>query len=82
MLIAIGIDVDRQLVLLAFAIMEKENNDSSGWFLHLIRKVVVRPGCEICIISNRHVIILNVVHEVLPNHTLVHMTPSPKSYQT
>jgi hypothetical protein len=72
MLFAIGIDVDRQLVLLAFAIMEKENNDSSGWFLHLIRKVVARPGCEICIISNRHVIILNVVHEVLPNHTLVH----------
>jgi hypothetical protein len=28
MLIAIGIDADRQLVPLAFAIMEKENNDN------------------------------------------------------
>jgi hypothetical protein len=30
MLITIGIDVDRQLVPLAFAIMENENNDSWG----------------------------------------------------
>jgi hypothetical protein len=30
MLIAIGIDVDHQLVPLAFAIVEKENNGSSG----------------------------------------------------
>jgi hypothetical protein len=36
MFIAIGIDVDRQLVLHAFAIMEKENNDNWGWFLHLV----------------------------------------------
>jgi hypothetical protein len=86
MLIVIGIDADRQLVPLAFAIMEKENNSSRGWFLHLVQRVVVGPRCLICVISDRHAGILNVVREVIPNHScslsLVHMTPSPKSYQT
>jgi hypothetical protein len=36
MLIVIGIDVDRQLVFLAFAFMEKENIGSWGWFLCLV----------------------------------------------
>jgi transposase-like protein len=72
LLIAIGIDADHQLVHLAFAIMEKENNDSWGWFLHLVRRVIVIPGCEIYVISDRHARILNVVREVLPNHSCVH----------
>jgi transposase-like protein len=72
MLIAIGIDADRQRVLLLFVIMEKENNDSWGWFLRLVQKVVVRLGHEICVISDRHVGILNVVREVIPNHAHVH----------
>jgi hypothetical protein len=42
MLIVIGIDVDRQLVPLAFAIVEK-NSDNWGWFLHLVQRVVVGP---------------------------------------
>jgi hypothetical protein len=45
--IAIKIDVDRQLVPLAFAIVEKENNGSCGWFLRFVRRVVVGPGREI-----------------------------------
>jgi transposase-like protein len=72
MLIGIGIDANRQLVPLAFAIMEKENNDSWGLFLHLVQRVVVGPGHEICVISDRHAGILNVVHEVIPNHSRVH----------
>jgi hypothetical protein len=72
MLIAIGIDVDCQLVPLAFAIVEKKNNDSWGWFLRLVRRVVVAPGCEIYVISNRHDRILNDVREVIPNHSRVH----------
>jgi transposase-like protein len=72
LLIAIGIDMDRQLVPLAFAIVEKENNGSWGWFLHLVRRVVVGPGHEICVISDKHVRILNAVHEVIPNHSFVH----------
>jgi hypothetical protein len=42
MLIAIGIDADRQLVPLAFAIVEK-NSGNWGWFLHLVQRVVVGP---------------------------------------
>jgi hypothetical protein len=72
MLIVIGIDADRQLVPLAFAIVEKENSDSWGWFLRLICRVVVGPRCEICVISYRHGGILNVVREVIPNHSRVH----------
>jgi transposase-like protein len=72
MLIVIGIDADRQLGPLAFAIIEKENNSSWGWFLHLVRRVVVGLGCEVCVISNRHVGILNSIHKVIPNHSHVH----------
>jgi hypothetical protein len=72
MLISIGIDADRQLVPLAFAIVEKENNGSWGWFLHLVRGVVVDPEREICVISYRHAGILNVIREVTPNHSRVH----------
>jgi hypothetical protein len=49
MLIAIGIDADHQLVPLAFAIVEKENRGSWGWFLRLVRRVVVGPRHEICV---------------------------------
>jgi hypothetical protein len=61
MLIAIGIDVDRQLVPLAFAIVEKENSSSWGWFLRLVHRVVVGPRREISVISDRHARILNAV---------------------
>jgi hypothetical protein len=72
MLIVLGIDADRQLVPLAFAIVEKENNGSWGWFLRLVRRVVVGPGREICVISDRHAGILNDMREVILNHSRVH----------
>jgi hypothetical protein len=72
MLIAIGIDANRQLMPLAFVIVEKENNSSCGWFLRLVQIVVVGPGREICVISDMHVRILNAMREVIPNHSRVH----------
>jgi transposase-like protein len=72
LLIAIGIDADRQLVPLIFAIMEKGNNGSWGWFLRVVQRVVVGLGREICIISDMHAGILNVICEVIPNHSRVH----------
>jgi hypothetical protein len=69
MLVAIDIDVDHQLVLLAFSIVEKENSGSWGWFLRLVQRVVLGPRREICVISYRHAGILNAVREVIPNHS-------------
>jgi hypothetical protein len=43
MLIAIGINADRQLVPLTFAILENENSGSWGWFFRLVQIVVVGP---------------------------------------
>jgi transposase-like protein len=34
--------------------------------------VVVGPGCDICVISDRHVGILNAVREVIPNYSRAH----------
>jgi hypothetical protein len=72
MLIVIGIDANRQLVTLAFAIVEKENNSSWGWFLRLVQRVVVGPEHEICVILDRHAVILNIVCEMILNHSRVH----------
>jgi transposase-like protein len=72
MLIIIGIEADRQLVPLDFAIVEKKNSSSWGWFIRLVRRVVVGPQCEICVISNKHAGILNAVCEVIPDHSRVH----------
>ena len=61
LLIAISCDANNKLVPLAFALVEKENNDSWGWFLRLVRIHVVGPGREVGIISDRHQGILNAV---------------------
>ena len=54
LLIAISYDANNKLVHLAFALVEKENNDSWGWFLRLLRIHVVGPGREVGVISDRH----------------------------
>jgi transposase-like protein len=70
MLIAIGIDADRQLVPLAFAIVEKENNGSWDWFLRLVQRLVVGPRREIYVISDRHAGIINAIRKVISNHSV------------
>ena len=72
LLVAISCDADNALVPLAFALVEKENKDSSGWFLHLVRIHVVGPGREVCVISDRHQGILNAVQEQLPGYAPLH----------
>ena len=54
LLIAISYDANNKLVPLAFALVEKENNDSWGWFLRLVQIHVVGPGREVGVISDRH----------------------------
>jgi hypothetical protein len=54
LVIAVGVDPDNQLVPLAFALAEGENDDSWCWFLKLVRQNVLCTSRNICMISNRH----------------------------
>ena len=62
-MIAIGVDPDNQLVPLAFALAEGENNDSWCWFLKLVRQNVLHSCHNICMISNRHHSLLTAMKE-------------------
>ena len=72
LLIAISCDVNNKLVPLAFALIEKENNDSWGWFLSLVRIHVVGPGKEVGVIYDRHQGILNAVREQIEGYAPLH----------
>jgi hypothetical protein len=53
-MIAIGVDLDNQLVRLAFALAEGEKDGSWCWFLKIVRQNVLHSSRNICIISDRH----------------------------
>ena len=72
LLVAIFCDAKNALVPLAFALVEKENKDSWGWFLLLVWIHVVGPGREVCVISDRHQGILSAVQEQLPGYAPLH----------
>jgi hypothetical protein len=61
MLICIGTNLEDKLVPLSFVIVQKEDTNSWYWFLRLVRQVVIGLGHDVCVISDRHVGILNVV---------------------
>ena len=72
LLIAITCDANNALVPLAFALVEKENKDSWGWFLWLVRIHVVGPGRTVCVILDRHQGILNAVEKQIPGYPPLH----------
>jgi hypothetical protein len=61
LLVAISCDADNTLVPLAFALVERENKDSWGWFLRLVRIHVIGSHREVGVIYDRHQDILSVV---------------------
>jgi hypothetical protein len=63
LLVAISYDADNTLVPLAFALVERENKDSWGWFMRLVQIYVIGPHREVGVISNRHQSILSVIQE-------------------
>jgi hypothetical protein len=63
LLIAISCDANNKLVPLTFALVERENNDSWGWFLRLVWIHVIGPSREVDVISEWHQSILNVVRK-------------------
>ena len=72
LLIVIACDANNTLVPLAFALVERENKDSWGWFLRLVRRHVVGPSREVCVISGRHHGILSAVEEQIPGYPPLH----------
>ncbi|XP_075481183.1 uncharacterized protein LOC142521893 [Primulina tabacum] len=54
MLIAITLDVNNQVLPLAFAIMDEETSDSWKWFLENLGRHIVRGENGVCLISDRH----------------------------
>jgi transposase-like protein len=73
LMIVIGITTKNHLLLLAFAMVEGENNKSWSWFLRLVRKEVFGPGRSICMISDYHHGLLNGAKEPLEEYPpLIH----------
>jgi hypothetical protein len=59
LMVAIGMTAENQLLPLAFALVEGENNESWSWFLRLVKNEVLGLDRSICMISNRHRSLLN-----------------------
>jgi hypothetical protein len=59
LMVAVVMTAENQLLPLAFAPVEGENNESWSWFLHLVRKEVLGPDRSICMISDYHCGLLN-----------------------
>jgi hypothetical protein len=73
LMMAAAVDPENQIVPLAFALAEGENNDSWSWFMRLLRLHVLGPSRTICLISDRHIGILNAAGEHIDGHPpLVH----------
>ena len=72
-MMAAAVEPENQIVPLAFALAEGENNDSWSWFMRLLRVYVLGPSRTICLILDRHIGILNAVGEHIDEHPpLVH----------
>ena len=71
LLVAVSCDANNQLVPLAFALVEREDNSNWKWFMHLVRTRIIGPGRVVCVISYRHQGILNAVKDEIPGHPLV-----------
>src|SRR6266508_1002824 len=70
LLTAIIVDANNQIIPLAYAVVESENNDSWLWFLTLVRTRVTGNRERICIGSDRNARLLNAL-EVLHSSTNV-----------
>jgi hypothetical protein len=54
LMIAVVVDPEQQLVPLAFALAESENDDSWSWFMRLVHINILGPTRQVCIISDWH----------------------------
>jgi len=68
-MMAAAIDPEDQIVPMAFALAEGENNKSWSWFTRLLRVQVLSPSCTICLILDRHSGLLNAVAKHIDGFT-------------
>jgi hypothetical protein len=55
LMMVVVVDLEDQIVPMAFALAEGENNESWSWFMRLLHVQVLGPSRTICLISDRHV---------------------------
>ena len=73
LMMAVGVDPEQQIVPLAFALAESENDNSWSWFMRLVRTHVLRPERQVCMISDRHHDLLKCAEEHMDGYPpLVH----------
>ena len=70
LLTAIIADANNQIIPLAYAVVESENNDSWLWFLTLVRTRVIGNRGRVCIVLDHNAGLLNAL-EVLHSSTNV-----------
>jgi transposase-like protein len=63
LMMAAAVDPENQIVPMAFAFAEGENNESWSWFMQLLCVQVHGPSRPICLISDRHARILSAANE-------------------
>jgi hypothetical protein len=74
LMVVVDMIAENQLLPLAFALVEGENNESWPCSLGLIRKKVLGPGTSICMISDRHHGLFNGAKQHLEGYPpLIHM---------
>ena len=54
LMIVVGVDLDNQLIPLAFSLAKGENDDSWGWFMKLVRQNALCSSQNICMISDQY----------------------------
>ena len=74
LMMAAAIDPEDQIVPMAFALAEGENNESWSWFMRLLCVQVLGPTRTICLIFDHHAGLLNAVAEHIDGFPpLVHL---------
>uniref|UniRef100_K4AIL3 SWIM-type domain-containing protein n=1 Tax=Setaria italica TaxID=4555 RepID=K4AIL3_SETIT len=63
LMMAVVVDPEHQLVPLAFALAESENNDSWSWFMKIVRRHILGLSRQVCMISVGHHGLLNCVND-------------------
>jgi hypothetical protein len=72
LMVAIGMTTENQLLSLAFALVEGENNESWKWFLGLVRKQVLDLDRQVGMILDRHRGLLIGAKGHLEGYPLIH----------